>query len=144
MKRFVSRTLGTFTLDELPGLSLRQLTELYNEVRLVGSPLVKELRNKPLGIEKIRGVLDPTQKPRPRDTRKPFALPKKRNIRPHRPGTKQDAIIKLLSRPRGASFEECQEALKTDRAQVFGMIYRINTYLGYGISEENGRIKLVF
>lgn len=77
---------------------------------------------------------------RPKD-RKPFNLPPGPKIKNHRPGTKRAKVIELLQRPEGASMEEIQEATGWNPAQAFQGVSLINSYVGYGLREDDqGRI----
>lgn len=76
--------------------------------------------------------------------RKGFCYPVKEKIFPYRPGTKRAALIDILSRPGGATFEECAEKVHFDSARLLQeQIYLLHTYVGFGILEDvEGRISL--
>lgn len=85
------------------------------------------------------------EKPRAPRPRKPFNRAPKEFAIATRPGTKKALLIDLLSRPEGATFEECREATGWQGyKQLYESIHVLNAVLGYGLTEgEDGRIRLV-
>lgn len=76
-------------------------------------------------------------------SRKPFYRKPKKEIKPHRPGTKRARVVEMLQREEGASFAEIMEETNWNRNQAYQGITLIHAYLGYGLTEdEDGRIRI--
>lgn len=67
-----------------------------------------------------------------------FDLPAKKDIKPHREGTKRARVIELLSQKGGATFEEVMDdpKIQWDRRTTYEGIKLINTQVGYGLAEN--------
>lgn len=71
-----------------------------------------------------------------------FDLKPANTIKGHREGTKRAKIIALLSK--GATVDECMKATGWDRKTALEGIRLLNSYVGYGLKEDDkGVIKLV-
>lgn len=66
----------------------------------------------------------------------------KADIKKIRPGTKRALIIDLLSRPNGATFDECRKETDWDVKTCYEGIRLLHFYVGYGIEQQGDRIKL--
>jgi hypothetical protein len=76
------------------------------------------------------------------DHRKPFNLPAKTRIKPHRNGTARAKAIEVLLKG-NSSFEDVMRECEWTRRAAMEGIRLLNKALGWGIVETNGIIRLV-
>lgn len=74
--------------------------------------------------------------------RKPYELPLLGRIKPHREGTKRAQAIDLLKG--GCTFEVMRDAVGWNDRQAHEAIRILHHYLGYGVTEKSGIIRLVW
>lgn len=142
-------------------MTIAELAATYNELAEgAGKPPVKKFKDKATGIRRITELLNSGKKSKKTTTgeRKPrgmnFNFPPGPVQKPIREGTDRAIIFKLMSREKGASFEEMLEATSwgnnpkwdDDRKKrnVYEAIRLLHFYSGYGLEQdEKGNIHII-
>lgn len=134
MIRLMSKPEGS-TLSEMSSKTGWPESKLLYTIRLIHVYLGHGVEKLPSGAYRLVG--------RPRD-RKPFDADPKAEIKDYLPGTDRAKIIEMLSRPEGATLDQIKTELKIDQKKAYQSVKLINTFLGYGLREDDsGRIFLV-
>ncbi len=158
----MSGTATLLTIDQVMSASLSDLANVYNE--LADKP-IKKFKDKPTGQRRVldilrkNGLLEsdaPKAKAKPAKAKKAaaakssgtgtrrtdFNLEGAEEVRAYREGTKRAQVIDMLRK--GATIEEVQDAIGWDSRTAREGIKLINTYVGFGLAEdEDGVITLV-
>lgn len=139
MRAFIS-TVGRVTLRELGRMNGRQLAELHNE--LAERP-VKKFRDRSTALARVTPLVEDRLRGVPVRRRKVFNLPGLKTRRPHRRGTKRAILVLLLTRPGGATFEQCMAVTGWPYKTCYDILVSLNEYNGFEIRETKGRIRLI-
>ena len=158
----------SYTKESLSALPTSQLADLYNRVceLLEDGRTVNRFADKAVAVRRTWGQLislkalndtnkeeakkatpkpkgeRPKRQPKPRGMR--FVFPLGDEIKPVREGTNRAKLVELLSRPEGASFEECQKATGWSKKDCYEGIRLLHYYVGYGLRQDDEkRIYLV-
>jgi hypothetical protein len=151
MKEYISKSLGIITKETLDRITRSQLAALHNEVKPIDVAPIFEVKLRKDIVDRIKEFLfeEQPQKKFPADYRadrkrtSSFNYPPGPVQRKYWPNTKRAHLIKLLSRPQGATIEECQLAIGWKYYTCCQNIYLLHIYLGYGLREDsNGQIHL--
>lgn len=133
--------------NKLTGENVKKFSDRNTGLRRVKAAIAAA---KPVEVE-AKAKVEATKKDAPSKTfehgsinrRVRFSASAKAEIKGHRQGTKRATLIKLLGRDKGASMAECEAATGWDYKTCYEGIKLLNTYTGYGLSEdEEGRIRL--
>lgn len=141
---------------ELEKKSTAELVELFNS--LSPEKPVKRFSDRKTAIKRVLEQLgqkqgspktSPAPKPAPvvtstTERRVQFDFPKKAHQKNTRQGTKRAKVMELLSRPKGATFDEVMDTIGWDRRTTYEGIKLLHTSVGFGLREDaDGRIHLV-
>jgi len=137
-------SVGRVYMEMLGAYTLPQLAALYFE--LTEDKIEWEVFDSRQRAERlVRDVLkDRFSPPPPTERKVKFNRPYRGRIVQWRKGTIRDKIITLLTRPEGATFEECQAVTtKGTYQETYGQLYLIWDYVGFGLREDpNGHIHI--
>lgn len=151
---YKSPALGAVTVADIPNLEPAQLGTLYQELTgqrfedqtgdkdrraLLRGALASRLSEGAEEVKAAARVLD--MRPRKKLYNYPYNGP----IKPYKPGTKKAKLIELLSRPGGATFEECQQLTQWPYLLLQNNIRNLWLQLGFGLEEDpqSGRIRVI-
>lgn len=72
-----------------------------------------------------------------------FNFPPRPPVRAYRQNTKRAALIALLNRPQGATFDEIMSGIGWAYKVAYENVKLLNDYVGFGLSEDDsGRIRI--
>jgi hypothetical protein len=154
-----SLAVGEISIDFVETLSSIQLAALFREITGRTYAKTREMK-KAEAVQLVQALLTrvsagekPPLNPAPPRTglggvsikrTKKYALQFKGPVRPPKAGTKRAILVDVLSRPEGATIEECMMAIGNDQQTCDSNIRNLHVFCGYGIREdEDGRIHLV-
>jgi len=138
----VQTTQGAVTAENLGTFSIIQLAAIYNE--LTGKT-IKKFRDKTTAISRVQPVVaQRLVAPAPTFSgRKKFNVePRPGGVNRYRLGTKRHKLIEALTK--GATFEECMAATGWDYKVCYENIGLLNTYVGFGLREDENRVIRVY
>lgn len=134
-----SIAFGKIMKDDLPEMSLVQLAALYAE--MTGGDQIRP-KNKEEAIEKLSALKKKSYGLRKRKAR--FHLPYMGYVRNTwtKIKTRRSSLIKILSRPGGATIQECSAVTGWDYQNTYNNIKLLHTLIGYGVEEDESTGKI--
>ena len=139
--------------NELTGKSIKKFrdhataiarVEAELAIKGIGTPVAHKATPKKPVVNKASPRRENKEEKKPSTrSRKVFSFEPFSIIKYHRPNTARDRAVKILARAKGATFEEVQAVTGWDlHRHAYEGIRLLNTHLGYGIREKDGRIQI--
>jgi len=145
-KRFASRAAAVKRVNK----TLAEGDE--NQIKLAVKDILGDKAAKALGGKAVPSKKPVVKKKKKKvvktgevNRRKVISCDPKDKVKGYRDGTKRAELIRLLGRKAGATIAECMKATEWNYKTCYEGIKLLNTYVGYGLeeNEKSGKIKLV-